>query len=316
VAALKGEKAVAVARNTAGTWYKLVWNGVEGWSSALYWTKPGCTLPVETVMRAPPVSDFGLHLIFSAEYGAVMRALPQLGSLKATDGAENILRAAKTQRPDLLTVWRSLTVLNYGTRDCPPQWGQGDASIVADGWWAMLFATWQRRGVLPYTDFFELVNECGAAYFTWENAFWIRTLENANLAGVCIAVFSDAYGTPELFQFVARRPVLNKMLSSECKPGMHHAVAVHSYEGANSGMWKFGRWRLYLDALGSEYEKLPWLVTEYGYNLGTGAVNCDAFVTDWREAAKRYAPHTEIWGAMVFSVGASLQWTDVTACLG
>ncbi len=262
---------------------------------------------------AKPAEPFGLHLIHSAR--AEVLTVPRLGLLKGTDGTEGIIRAAKKQRPGLLTLWRNLST-GAGWRDCPAGWGQGDARAVATEWWGAQVATWRARGLLGYVDYFEVVNECGAPYWRWENAFWLRALELASAARVCLAVFSDAYGTPELITWNARRPILDTMLSTECMPGRRHALSLHSYEGAESGDWKFGRWRLIMTLLGEEYRAIPIIFTEYGYATGDAPADCPRFWADWLLAEAQYANDPQIWGVAHFSVGASGVWTDVGACLG
>lgn len=238
---------------------------------------PACWEIAITYASAKPAWLFGLHLIHSAR--AEVLNMPELGLVKGTDGTEALIRALTRSRPDVLVLWRNLST-SAGVRDCPPSWGQGDARLVADGWWTEQYSTWRARGLLGYVDYYEIINECGAPDWRWENTFWQRVLERASAARVCLAVFSDAYGTPEIVQFVARQPVLEWMLQHECMPGRRHAVAVHIYEGADSGDWKFGRWRLFLGVLGERYAALPWLVTEYGYAYGTGPADCALFWAD------------------------------------
>jgi hypothetical protein len=169
--------------------------------------------------------------------------------------------------------------------------------------------------MIGVADYLELVNECGTPASAWETAFWLRALENANLAGVCLALFSDSYGTPEILQFQFRAAILDQVLAQPCGPGRYHAMALHSYEGASSGEWKFGRWRLFLAALGEKYRAVPILFTEYAYNTGNPPVDCGALWADWTQAARVLEADPQIWGAEYFNVSPVGQWADVSKCL-
>lgn len=300
-------------------WYKIY----DGWVSAT-WIKLDdssyCSkLPViNPVARwTPPAEDGGLHLLFSAQADPVLVLVRAgtIGNIKGTDGSEAVLRAARAARPELLLVWRNLWVDGVGQVDCPPTWGAGDPQQAAVFWWGRLYETWTRRGLVGLVDFFEVVNECGYVG-QWETAFDLALLEKAQAAGICLALFSDAYGNPLVEQFTQRKPVLDYMLTHECQPGKHPVAAEHIYEGVNGGLWKFGRWTLFLAALQeTKYRDLQWLFTEYGYELGIGTVNCGAFVTDWRAAREAFASHPEVLGFEAFAVGDGTGWTDLTPCL-
>lgn len=269
-------------------------------------------LPIQYAEGRPP-STFGLHLIFTASDRVL--DLPQLGMLKGTDGTEWIMRAAHARRPDVLLVWRNLSAEGLGWRDCPAGWGSGNGAAVADAWWHAQYTTWQARGLIGVVDYFEVINECGYGGEAWETAFWLRILDDARLAGVCVAAFSDSYGTPEIAQFAARRPILEAMLAQECAPGRHPAVAIHIYEGVDGGIWTFGRWRLFLALAGLQFEALPFIVSEYSYGTGEAPVNCDAFWNDWKRADAEFAKFPEIWAVANYSVGSGTQWLDLTPCL-
>lgn len=290
-------------------WIALWYNGSQ---LAVLDDSAGCwELPI-TYANAMPADPFGLHLIFSAGGGAL--TVPGLGVLKGTDGTEWIIRAAKTQRPDVLTLWRNLST-GAGVRDCPPLWGQGDPRVEAELWWGEQYATWRARGLLGYVDYFETINECGAPSWQWERDFWLHILDLANAANVCLAVFSDAYGTPEIAVWNARRPILDAMLEDECMPGRRHVLSLHNYEGAQSGDWMFGRWRLIMTLLGDMYRAIPIIFTEYGYATGDAPADCPRFWADWLLAESEFRADAQIWGVAHFSVGSSARWTDLTPCL-
>jgi hypothetical protein len=301
--------------NQAGTWelwYKATANGKTVWLLSTYvQLSPGavCDFPARPVTT----SLLGIHLLPGANGGAVDRALPELGNLKGIDGTELILRAAKQAQPGLLLVYRNLFNA-YGQRDYPISWGQGDARAVADAWWNAQYQVWQTRGLLGLVDYFEVINEAGYPGSAWDNAFWLRTLDNAKAAGICIAIYSESYGTPEITAYQFRTPVLDRLLSDECLPGRHHIIALHVYEGYAGGDWKIGRWRLFLAALGPKYAALRWYVSEYGYNLGTEPVNCAAFRQDWSKSGPLFAQNGDIIGVALFAFGGQGQWTDYSGC--
>jgi hypothetical protein len=69
----------------------------------------------------------------------------------------------------------------------------------------------------------------------------------------------------------------------------------YTYEEVQGGPWKFGRYELFLAALGdARYRRLPWLVTEYSYSSGHGTMDCTRLWADAREADLRFGP--EVWG--------------------
>lgn len=284
-------------------WYKID----RGWISAA-WVTTGCNPPVVVVMQSAPASRLGLHLTVGASQDVVMAALPRLGSLKGTTGTENILQAARSKRPDLLILYRIVAP------DCPPGWGSGDAVAVADSWWSSRYAIWQRTGLMGVVDAWEPINECGTPASAWENAFWLRTLDNARLAGLCLAVFSDSYGTPEILQFQHRAPVLNWILDHPCRTGRYHIMALHSYEGAESGSFKFGRYELFMQALGQQYRAIPIVFTEYSYGLGSPPVDCGALWADWRKADQVFVSDPQIWGVNMFNISPVGQWGDLSSC--
>jgi hypothetical protein len=294
------------ARTTTGQWYQ-IYDGYV-WASLISLdSSPACA-----ALLVVPLTRLGLHLIYSAQADLVLRVLPQLGTLKGTDGTEAILRAAERQRPDVITVWRSI-YLPVGKWDCPPDWGRGDPRSAADSWWSWQWITWQQRGLIGAVDYFEIRNEC-AFVGAWEVAFDLRLIQLANRAGVCLAMFSDAYGNPEIAQFTQRQPVLDAMLTQPCAPGRHHVVAAHIYEGVSGGPWKFGRYRLFLAALPERYRRLQWMITEYSYGDGRGVVDCAQLWTDAHEADAALGP--EVIGIHLYSVGSGTEWSDVSVCIG
>jgi hypothetical protein len=293
-------------------WYRIEWwdtGGQQAFVSAYFIlidTPTACQQ-----LPSIPLTRLGLHLIFSARDAPVLAALPRLGSIKGTDGTEQIIRAAETRQPAIISVWRSI-FLPIGKWDCPPNWGQGDPRSEADTWWSWQWVTWQQRGLIGIIDYFEVRNEClfvGA----WEVAFDLRLIELANRAGACLAMFSDAYGNPQISEFVQRQPVLDAMLAQPCAPGRYHAIGYHVYEGVAGGPWKFGRYRLFLAALPARVRRLPWLATEYSVGDGRGPMDCAAMWADAREAEAQFGP--EVIGFMLYSVGSGSEWTDISGCL-
>jgi Bacterial SH3 domain len=285
---------------TQGVWYKIA----AGWISAA-WVQTGCNPPTTP---APIASKLGLHLTVGASQEVVMRALSRLGLLKGTSGTENILQAAHQQRPDLLILYRIVAP------DCPPGWGSGDARAVADSWWASRYAAWQKTGLIGVVDYYEVVNECLQPASAWFNAFWIRTFENASMAGICIAAFSDTVGTPEIIEYQFRAPALDWMLTHECQPGRRHVIAHHTYWGVGGGDWLFGRWKMFVKALGQKYEALDWVFTEYSLGDGRQALDCGALWRDWQQANVIYTTDPHVLGGLYFNVSPVGEWSDVSPC--
>lgn len=264
----------------------------------------------------PPIVRGGLHLLFSAQSAPVLALVSsgKVGSLKGTTGAEWLVKAARQVNPGLLTVWRSLATA-LGWRDCPALWGVGDPRVTADQWFDAQLSDWRALGLIGVVDFFEYRNECGFQGI-WEVAFDLQMVKRANAAGICLALFSDGYGNPQISEFVQRKPVLDAMLAHPCAPGRYHAISYHVYEGQAGGVWTAGRWRLFLAALGDvKYWDLPWLLTEYGYSDGRGGPDCGRFLSDWRAASDEYTKFDNLWGFEAYSVGGGTIWTDLTGCL-
>jgi hypothetical protein len=169
-------------------------------------------------------------------------------------------------------------------------------------------------------DYYEYRNECGFQG-VWEVAFDREMIRLANRRGVCLALFSDAYGTPEIGQFVRRRPVLDSVLAAECRPGRHHVVSLHTYGNVHSGPWIFGRWLLFRAALGKRYDAIQYIFTEFGVtnaagnNDGRGVADCGVATRETLEAIVEYKKHREVLGFALFSVGGSTEWLDLTPCL-
>lgn len=280
---------------------------VPGWDQSL--------VPPVHVVRNPR----GVHLIYSALPSAVSALLPTIGTIKATDGAEWALAAAKQYNPDITTVYRAIYT-SWGKLDCPPTWGIGDPVAAADAWYDMLLGVWSSRGALQTADLIEYRNEClfvGA----WEVAFDRRIIQRANGNGVCLLVFSDAPGNPELAEFIQRKPVLDLMLAQECRPGRYHAIAHHIYFGRDSGPWLFGRWQLFRAVLGSQYAGLEWWFTEYGVPNtegkaeGRGPADCGAVISELAAVDMLFRTTKEVGGYHAYSVGQSTDWTDITPCI-
>jgi uncharacterized membrane protein len=295
--------------NQAGTWelwYKATANGKTVWVLSTYVqlnTGAVCSFPAK-----PVTSKLGLHLTVGANAGVVYAALPRIGLLKCTTGTEGICIGAKQQRPDLLILYR------VTTPDCPTGWGNGNGTAVADAWWNTKYNQWRAAGMIGVADFTEGVNECGFGGSAWERAFWIRMMENANLAGVCILLFSDSYGTPSILEFQSRAPILDYALAHPCASGRVHSIAMHSYEGVQSGDWKWGRYRLFMDALGDKYLQVPIVFSEYAYNTGNPPTDCTALWADWSQASKVFNADPQVLGVNYFNTSPIGGWLDVSPC--
>lgn len=282
---------------------------VDGWPPGLE--------PPPILAWAPPEEDRGLHLNIGANAGVVFNMLDQIGVLKGIDTTESIVIQAANLDPDLVIVWRNWCRALFGCRDGPGSWGHGDPVEAAETWFAAEYATWNQRGLLALSEwavvFFEYRNEL-AYVGAWEHQFDIRMIELANEHGLCLALFSDGYGTPRLNDWVERLPVVEAVMARECQPGRYHAISYHVYEGVGGGLWKIGRPLLVREQL-PDIAPLLWIMSEYGYDLGRGPVNCQAFWTDDQAVQGYYASLDWVVGYAHFALGPSVVWTDITPCL-
>jgi len=309
------------ARNVYG-WF-VIRQGGDWWVDTIEATV-GCEdVPgwPQDLAPPPPIArnPRGLHLIFSANKDVVGGALPTLGTLKATDGAEWALSMAKDYDPRITTVYRAIYT-SWGRLDCPPDWGAGDPVVAADRWYDMLLDVWTSRGTREYTDYYEYRNEC-LFVGDWEIAFDRRMVERASASGVCLLLFSDGPGNPEVYQFAQRRPVLDAVLDHPCDRDRLHAVALHNYYGRESGDWLFGRWQMFRAALGPKYDSILYWFTEQGMPDQTGKVDgrgtadCAAARAEMAAVDAVYRAAPEVGGYHVYSVGHSTEWMDLTPCL-
>lgn len=329
---------------------------IEGWVAGIYyegrrllaWPEDlsdgeravWCLPPYVTVEWAsdPPPTPVpqageptGLHLIFSARREPVIDSLPALGTIKATDGAEWSLVEAKQRRGASITTVYRVLYTPRGKLDCPPSWGVGDPIQAANEWYDMLVGVWGQRGLLgevegpdghryPVADWIEYRNECRFVG-SWEVEFDRQMVRRASAAGICLLLFSDAPGNPEVHEFAQRRPVLDEMLARPCRPGQRHGIALHTYFGEASGDWLFGRWRKFQQAVGSKYHALLYWFTEYGVPSeqgtidGRGTPDCAAIRREVAAAASVYRVDASVAGFHIYSVGDGTEWLDVTACL-
>jgi hypothetical protein len=273
----------------------------------------------------------GLHTLgFSVRNGDVLAVVRSLGFLKLTDDSYFLATEAKKLNPDILIIHRSIHLIDVGLRNCPEGYGVGgtaDAVRVAQSWWSLITRTWDARNLLGpgVISRFEVTNECGAPPATWENAFWLETLRLAKQQSICLAIYSDSYGTPEIEQFVARRPVFDRILSEECRPGERHLISLHTYGNVSSGDYIFGRWKLFrsaLRAIDPKYDALQYVFTEFGVtnaagnNDGRGTADCGRAALETQQAVAEYKKSPEVLGFALFNVGGGSEWLDLTPCLG
>jgi len=269
----------------------------------------------------------GLHTLgFSVNTYAVLSVATDFGFLKLTDDAYALATEARKLNPDILIVHRNIFLMDVGRRDCPTGYGMGNEATArsnAQAWFSLQYRTLQARNLLGQgvIDWHELQNECGYPGATYENAYWLEMLRLAKEKGLCLAVYSDSYGTPEIDQFVSRRPVFDRILSDECQPGRHHIVSLHTYGNVASGEWIFGRWLKFRAALGSQYDELQYVFTEFGVtnaagnNDGRGSPDCGMAAHETLAAVAEYKKHPEVLGFALFSVGPGSEWVDLTSCL-
>jgi len=76
----------------------------------------------------------------------------------------------------------------------------------------------------------------------------------------------------------------------------------------------FGRWELFMRALGEKYRAVPIVFTEYAYNLGSPPVDCGSLWADWGRASVVFAADPQVLGVNYFNVSPVGQWGDVSAC--
>jgi hypothetical protein len=308
-------------------WYAFWYNFGQGAANPRYgWVLASrLTLinrPICVALPRTPRLLAGLHLLFSARPEEVLSVGGAFGVQKGTDGAEALMIELKRQFPSTITVWRNLSLVDLGRWDCPPDWGQGNPVASARRWWQAQYTTWRARGLLQAgaIDYYEYRNECGFIG-SWDIAFDREMVRLATQASVCLALFSDSYGTPEPYQFATRRPVFDAVLSAQCQPGKYHVVSLHTYGKVQTGQWLFGRWLMFRAALGSNYNALRYLFTEFGVtnaqgnNDGRGTPNCNVATQETLEALIEYKKHPEVLGFALFSVGSGTEWIDLTPCL-
>lgn len=311
---------LAVQWRGSDEWALIQVGSKTGWIAVFYQGVHNARYPDPDTcleIRFPPVTQAvparGLNANVGANESAIVNLVRSgtLGSIKGTTGTASLMRAARAASPDVLLTWRNLTRPAFGWQDCYPGWGQGDPFNAADLWWSYELLQWQAEGLLVpgLVDYFEVRNECVFAG-DWEIAFDFRLVERANAAGLCLGLFSDAYGNPQITEFVQRWPVLDLVLAHECRPGRHHVIAYHVYEGTGGGAWKIGRPDLFRAALGDKYNGIAWLITEYGYGEGRGALDVGAFWSDDAAALAYYRARTWVLAYQHFATGAG-PWTDV-----
>jgi hypothetical protein len=288
---------------------------VQGWPS-------GVLPPEPIVINENPA---GLHVLGGfSNTGEILRHISAYNILKVTDDAAYLMSEAKRLNPAVITIHRNIFLVSLGLRNCPDGWGVGDPIGSARNWWNVQVATWSARGLWGQgnpVDFREYRNECGFAA-QWEVAFDKEIIRLANNAGVCLAIQSYAYGQPEPEQYATLAPVLDAILAQECAPGRRHIIAAHTYGNVQSGIFIFGRWQLFRAAVGSKYDSIQWVFSEFGVsnqqgnNDGRGSPDCPRAALETRQAVDEYRKHPEVLGFSLYSVGSGTEWLDLTPCLG
>jgi hypothetical protein len=273
----------------------------------------------------------GIHVLggFASVY-TILSEVEHFAVLKSTDDSAFLFSEARKINPRLLTIHRNIHLVSYGLKNCPDGYGLGtvtQARALADSWFQTQINTWEARNLLTpgLVTWYEAANECGAQPSDWENAFWIRILDLADSRGLCMSVFSDSYGTPEVDQFVARSLIFDRILSGpRCKNGERHIISLHVYGNTASGPWIWGRWLLFRDALlaiDPKYAGLRFAFTEFGVtnaqnqNDGRGSADCGRAAQETADAVKAYRAHPEIVGFMLYSFGSGTEWLDLQPCV-
>jgi hypothetical protein len=279
-------------------------------------------------LKLPPLQNTaGAHTIgFSVNNFAMEPLLPSLQFLKLTDDSFYLASKFKELNPGGVTIHRSIHVIDYGLRNCPPGYGSGDPVQVAAQWWDVIYRTWGARGLLGSNspiDYFEVINECGWVQGSWENAFWGKILDLARDNGnLCIALYSDSYATPEPEQFFERRPILHRIRNTTCKGGRRHVVSLHTYGNFNASdaFWVAYRWRMFVNTLGPEY-LVDYYFTEHGVtnaqgnNDGRGTPSCPVAAQETLEAVLEFRKYSEVKGFALYSFGGQTEWLDLTPCI-
>ena len=291
---------------------------VQGWPSELQ--------PPADMVSNPA----GIHVLGGFSNTAlILSEIEHFNLLKVTDDASYLINTAKVLKPGIITIHRNIHLLDVGLRNCPTGYGAGGAAqarAVADSWFALVYRTLEARNLTGRyaAGWEEITNECGYPGAEWENAFWLRILELAKTKQMCIALYSDSFGTPEIDQFVARKPVLDKILSETCQSGKYHIISLHTYGRPDSGMWIFFRWLLFRDALRKIDPKYDWLqfaMTEQGItnnsgnNDGRGSADCGVAAKETVAAVNIYRNHPEILGFALYSFGGGTEWLNLEGCI-
>jgi SH3-like domain-containing protein len=256
----------------------------------------------------------------------ILADIDHFSLLKITDDSLFLATEAKKINPSLVVIQRNIHLVGLGLRNCPDSWATGDPIAVARNWWAVQMETWGARGLLGANspiDFFEERNECIWAE-QWEVAYQKEIIRLANQSHVCLALFSYFYGYPEPEQFAQLTPILDAVLATECQPGKHHVLAVHTYGNVSSGKYIWGRWdmlRQTVIAIDPRYAGLRWAMTEFGLtsaqgtNDGRGSPDCGRAALETRQAVDEYKKHPEVLGFGIYSFGGNTEWIDFTECL-
>jgi hypothetical protein len=291
---------------------------VQGWPEGLE--------PPEAIVALPFINEqpAGLHVLggFQKTWD-ILAEIEHFNVLKVTDDAAFLMSEARKINSDVITLHRNLHLIGLGLRDCPDGWGVGDPISSARSWWSVQVATWKARNLWGQgspVNYYEYRNECRFSG-SWEIAFDKEIIRLANIDGVCLAIQSYAYGQPEPEEYATLAPVLDAILAQECAPGKRHIIASHTYGNIQSGEWIFGRWLKFRAAVGSKYDGIQWVFSEFGLtntdgaNNGRGTPECPRAALETQQAVIEYKKHPEVLGFSIFSFGAGTEWSDYTPCL-
>jgi hypothetical protein len=321
--------------------YDWGWFGIKTYSgtdlnSGVWWTMRYDTIISQcdlvptwpsTLVLPPLRNTAGAHTLgFSVNNFEMLTYIDRFNFLKLTDDSYFLATEFKKKVPNGITVHRSIHVIDYGLRNCPPGYGVDNPVTVAIVWWDVIYETWGARNLLgPNSpiDYFEVINECGWVRGDWENAFWGKILDLAKSNGnLCIALYSDSYGTPEPEQYFERRPILSRVRNTTCRNNKHHVVSLHTYGNfdAPDAFYIAYRWRMLLNAVGPEY-LVDYIFTEQGVtnaqgnNDGRGSPNCSLTSSETVRAVLEFRKYPEVLGFALYSFGGSTEWLDLTQCL-
>ena len=302
-------------------WYRIWWEPGR-WAyiyAALIDLDPvaDCSrLPTEQSVTYQPQGRVlqGAHLLFSAQAGPILRLAERgvIQAVKCLTGAEHICEAAERLNPEIVTVYRDITLAGLpGVYDCV----SSDQPAAQAAEQIMRGLDWP-----PGYDFYVYQNECDHPLDFQRDLALELMKRNPDR---CLALFSYPTGVPELAEFLLLRPVFQYARANPCGvwpdgSPKHHAFDYHSYSLGHAPDDPFSNWTLWrfdlFYAMLPASERLPIILGEFGIYADEAApVDCGELARQWRAVSKRL-DGSEVLAVMWWSFGDRTQWRDLTPC--